>query len=466
MHRSVLLSVALLAVAACSEKSMGPAGTNSRLNQPSFSTGSPAAFTATFGDAVCQNGPGVVNCNIYLLKEDVALNAGPDGATLDDGTYFFAVVAPSGQNAPNDGTPGLLSTDAYTDRDFTVSGGIVSYSGPHAIDSDGDIQLIPYLDTPNPGGVYILAICNITAGYPATPANCKYDAFKVREGGTTEQGNPELSGLKYYDANLNGQFDAGEDGIPGWLITVTGYAGSPVTTGLDGTFDITVDIGQHVLTEQQPGNGWSQTGNTVDQFFDFLHSTTLTSFVYTVDAVGDGVTTGLNFGNVCNLVTPGGRTLGFWSNRNGAALFTSADLAALNAFYLANGTGNQSNFANYAAFRTWLLSATATNMAYMLSAQMAATYLSVQHGFTNGAAIVDYFDSDYDGSYPAPRTVNQEIQYANYLLSLDQTTIVSDALRTEQERVKNILDSVNNGGTFLAPTLADALEACGTPFSF
>jgi len=170
--------VLVCAVAACSDSFTDPSS-NRLISPPTLAAGSPASFTAVYDVATCQNGPGIVNCNIYENKEDVALNAGPDGAALDDGTYFFAVLAPSGQSDPNDGSPNLLSTDPYTDRDFTVASGIVNYPGPHDVDSDGDIQLIPYLNTTNPGGVYILAICELTNGQPVDPSACKYDAFKV-----------------------------------------------------------------------------------------------------------------------------------------------------------------------------------------------------------------------------------------------------------------------------------------------
>jgi hypothetical protein len=479
-----VLGLAALAVAfGCTDgaRQTGPADPTPP--KPLFAGGVAGAAYTTINPAQgdhCLNGTGAVNCNIYDGKEFVWINGGPTSGTsaLSDGDYFFAVLVPGGQNpATTDGLVDNLSDGAngvYTTRIFTVVGNqITAFLGSGHATADGGLQglligLAPFDNTTNPGGVYILAICRLgdTGGaytYPADPSVCKYDAFKIRQGDTNEQGNPELSGLKYYDANANGRFDGSDEGIAGWLITVTNYG--VVTTGVGGTFDVAVSIGQHVLTEQQPGNGWSQTGNTFDQTFSSGNTATLLNFVYTVDAVGDGFTTGLNFGNVCNRITPGGHTMGFWSNRNGQDLITSANVTALNNFNLANATGNQGNFANKGAYKTWLLSANANNMAYMLSAQMSATYLSTLYGFTNGSAIVDYFDSAYDTSFPAPRTVNQEIQYANHLLSLGQTTIVASALRTEQERVKNILDQINNGGTFQAPTLADALSACGTPFA-
>ena len=149
-----------------------------------------AAFTSTNtgvdGTGHCQNGNENVNCNIYDGKQYVWLNGGPSTADVGDGTYFFAVLEPGGQGGnddPNDGTPKNLSDDydTYQDRTFSVSNGTVTYNGPHDSDSN-KIRLMPYADTSNPGGVYILAICSLADGYPVNPSDCKYDAFKIQEG--------------------------------------------------------------------------------------------------------------------------------------------------------------------------------------------------------------------------------------------------------------------------------------------
>src|SRR4051794_25256539 len=122
-----------------------------------------AAFTTTNtvadGTGHCKNGNENVNCNIYDGKQYVWLNGGPSVAYVGDGTYFFAVLAPGGQANPNDGTPKNLSDDfdAYTNRTFTVTGAnITAYGGTHDF-SNNKIRLMSYADTPNPGGVYILA---------------------------------------------------------------------------------------------------------------------------------------------------------------------------------------------------------------------------------------------------------------------------------------------------------------------
>jgi hypothetical protein len=160
-----------------------------------FTTDDPAITSS------CLNGPShttpSVDCNIYGAKEDVWINGGPSGGQnhLSDGSYFFAVLDPGGQPDPNDGSAKNLSSpnDSYGDRTFSVSGGHVdgTYLGPHLYDLTGGgdaslgelIQLAPYNDTSNPGGVYILAICSLDSGYPVDPRSCKYDAFKVKAGG-------------------------------------------------------------------------------------------------------------------------------------------------------------------------------------------------------------------------------------------------------------------------------------------
>ncbi len=154
-----------------------------------------AAFTTVNetvdGTGNCLNGNPLVNCNIYTGKQYVWLNGGPSVAYVGDGTYFFAVLVPGGQADPNDGNTNNLSSpnDAYTNRTFTVSNGTVSYSGTHDF-ANNEIRLMPYDDTTNPGGVYILAVCSLGSGYPVDASTCKYDAFKVQTGTEIQHGLP------------------------------------------------------------------------------------------------------------------------------------------------------------------------------------------------------------------------------------------------------------------------------------
>jgi hypothetical protein len=175
--------IAILATVAAATASLtGVGATADAANNPPV-TG--AAFTTTNtavdGTGHCQNGNEDVNCNIYDGKQYVWMNGGPNTAYVGDGSYFFTVMAPGGQADPNDGSAKNLSDtyDAYTNRTFSVTNGTVSYTGTHDF-ANNKIRLADYADTPNPGGVYILAICSLDKGYPVTASRCKYDAFKIK----------------------------------------------------------------------------------------------------------------------------------------------------------------------------------------------------------------------------------------------------------------------------------------------
>lgn len=224
-----------------------------------------AAFTTVNetvdGTGHCANGNPGVNCNIYDGKEYVWASGGPISAAVGDGDYFFAVLEPGGQGGtqnPNDGTDNNLSDldpttgtgagDDWTNRRFTISDGVISYSGTHDF-SDNLIRLFPYDDTPNPGGVYILAICNLAdatnadatgTGTPGVdPSDCKYDAFKVDTdgGGGPAYDDPTVtkSAAGDYDTTYDWDIDkavdktlvkqVGGSATFDYTVTVTGYDG-------------------------------------------------------------------------------------------------------------------------------------------------------------------------------------------------------------------------------------------------
>jgi hypothetical protein len=175
-----------LAVAATGVLMIGPAG--------AFASGN-AVYTstdATQGGCLNASPTNDKNCNIYESKEDVYLSGGPtNGPGLGEGDYFFAILAPGGQADPTDGAPNNLSnSDAYAARKFHVNAdGSLTNGGTHADGTDVDgravIQAMPYDDTPNPGGVYILAVCKWLgdeegANDATVPSKCKYDAFKIK----------------------------------------------------------------------------------------------------------------------------------------------------------------------------------------------------------------------------------------------------------------------------------------------
>ena len=137
-----------------------------------------------------------VNLNHYDAKEDVYLNGGPglnapdSAAGLPAGTYTFQVTGPKPTQ--------LLSTDPLACRQFTVdASGVIQSVAPsgacaHDTGIDGEdlgitVQLFPYADTPNPGGVYkawVTPTSRLDCGRWAkfgcfVPRYSKTDNFKV-----------------------------------------------------------------------------------------------------------------------------------------------------------------------------------------------------------------------------------------------------------------------------------------------
>ena len=416
------------------------------------------------GNGHCVHGNPAVNCNIYDGKQFVWLNGGPTTGQISDGTYFFAVLEPAGQNDPNDGGANNLSDDYDTvaDRTFTKSGATITYSGPHDFDSP-KIRLAPYADTSNPGGVYIMALCSLASGYPVQPSACKFDAFKVQgEVPVTPFG--VVSGMKYYDANTNGQWDSGEPGIAGWPIDFTDGVSGTLTTDSSGMFSASFVADTYTFAEQVAGSPWMQTGNLVDQSSTSGGATVTLNGdkSYTVVVVDGSTASGLNFGNIC-LGAGGGHTLGFWSNKNGQATMNDGEtmtpeLALLSGLNLRTAGGGDFDPTSYQAFRTWLLGATATNMAYMLSAQLAAMELNVEAGFVSGSALI-YAPGTTSANVNGFATVNAVMAEANTELGLHGLTLSGSPYRSYQEALKNALDNANNNLTFVQP----GPGSCPTP---
>jgi hypothetical protein len=322
------------------------------------------------------------------------------------------------------------------------------------------------------GGVLSHSLTNFV--YSVEVPNDTSDTADNLDFGNIPQGT--VFGGKYYDANRNGKWDDGEVFIDGWKILqnatafFTSGTGALDANGFLANFTRSgLDPGTYTFAEVPSGAGWTQTGNTVSNNQTFTTggasallgpsvTPAVAAFAYRVTIPNDqpSSVSKIYFGNVCSR-TPGGLTLGFWSNKNGLALVDASDFEYLTALNLRNANGSARDFIdtlnkNKTALSSWLTGANATNMANMLSAQLAATVLDVRHGFTNGTIPVD-----------GTTTVNDLITYANSLLANPiaagtfagqngSVTVASSALRTEQDRVKTILDRINNGGSFFPPT--------------
>ncbi len=245
--------------------------------------GTIASGTLLGTPGACDNGtPGhttpFVNCNIYELKTDVFLSGSPNPAALGTGTYFFVVLSPGGQPDPNDATgTKILSTDPSTNREFSSDGsGVIAPLGgsSHAYDSTNNVlQVAPYNDTPNPGGVYILATCKISdtandyqSSVPTVKASdCKYDAFKVNESAVPGASGPTIikdaagAFTRTYTWDISKSVDktlveqTGGNATFTYTVHVTHDAGTPGSIQVTGTITVlnpNTDTMTGVVTDQ------------------------------------------------------------------------------------------------------------------------------------------------------------------------------------------------------------------------
>lgn len=428
------------------------------------------AFAQLSGAIFTSDGFGVlVNGNVYPSKDDVYLNGGPPpnapctSSGLPDGQYYFQVTDPSGAV--------LLSSDDIEERRINVAAGLINnYLGStHAVGvgkCPGSISvgLMPYDDTPNNGGEYKAWITPVEAYSPGSgfygfiPRFTKTDNYKIRHRECTDGDGCEpepvaIIGNKFYDTNTNGSWDqASEPPIPGWRIEKMPPDPADVTyTATSGQYSFLVDpnSGTYTISEVPPPPGFFPAGRWIN--------TTATSGQVTVELVD---VAGPDFGNVC-LGAGGGRTLGFWSNNNGRALFGSDDLTLMQVLNLRNANGSDFNPASYSSFRTWLLNATATNMAYMLSAQLAAMALNVNNGLVSGSSLL-YAPGAQGANGAGFISVSALIAEANTELGLHGLVLSDSPFRSYQEALKNALDRGNNNLNFVQ----SGPEACpfDTPY--
>jgi hypothetical protein len=471
-----LIPIALLAIAGFAllgNRNLTPSATASGF------TG--AIFTSTFDGTT-------PNANIFDhccdgASNGVYLNGGPqneNASGLPPGDYYFQVTDPSGTT--------LLSTDNAVCRQVTVGAngridGAAAASGacahtngtPNPTNGSTPVDLCPFDATPNPGGEYKAWLIPVGAATVDadgkhlifTNDNSKTDNFKCKSHGG-EQPQTAIGGVKYYDLNTNGSLDPGEVGIAGWKITVSftlpdGTSDTVSTfTNAAGEWALVFPAGTtYTACEVLPPNSnYVQTGP--------IPGATTGDGLATANAgkcwegtVGVADTSDLDFFNVC-LGPGGGLTLGFWSNKNGQAAIanctggTAGTLAFLSGLNLRNANGTNFDPTTYAAFRTWILNADATNMSYMLSAQLAAMELNVRCATASGGSLVFAGANPSGCSVPVNAngfiSISSLMSDANTELGADGFTPAGDPNRTCQEFKKNALDAANNNQNFVQPT--------------
>ena len=264
-----------------------------------------AIFTTTVDGSI-------VNENVhYTYKTDVYLDGGPGpnapstAAALQSGDYVYQVTDPSGRY--------LLSNDHISCRAVHVNEfGVISfiYTGTNYVWSHGNwnpvscthnqgtdldysnlgaitVQLYPFDDTPNKGGVYKVWMTPVAyyqgdLNYVPTKANdpvngedyqpgyfhgflprySKTDNFKVFEK-VPRYVTPTITVQKFNDKNFNGIFDNGDEYVTGWKVSETDpllvtndiYTEAVVSAATSGLYTFIEDTPQNTLQTTSYLNG-------------------------------------------------------------------------------------------------------------------------------------------------------------------------------------------------------------------
>jgi len=412
----------------------------------------PGAIFTT--DSTCTE----VNQNIFDNKEDVYVDGGPahpGAAGLPDGSYCVQVTDPSGATVLGKSDPGAVTV---VDGEF-----VQCYQLTSILKTGSSGFTVPgYDDTPNPGGeykVWVSTDCDFINN------STKTDNFQVNNTNPTPTPTPsatptatpsptpcpkgEVCVTTFYDANVNGIQDNGEQEITGWEFRVFGHNNLHLWKQTPRCAYVLA--GDYAVIERHPNE------------LNWIHNTA-TEVEFDVDT---GYTENVTFGNVC-VGAGGGFTLAYWSNRNGQQLETRNDFAALTALNLVTGQGTAQDFTgtltqSKTLLNQFLLGANTTNMANMLSAELATMKLNVVHGFVNGSALVYAPGLSTCGTVTGLNSlgfisINDLMTAANQSLLDHPLTQAGSPDRACQEALKDTLDDANNNKSFV--------QSSPCPFSF
>lgn len=252
-----------------------------------------------------------------------------------------------------------------------------------------------------------------------------YSYFRIGNGtGST------IAGTVFDDLNGDGLEDPGEPGLPGVEIQLIGVGGTTTTTSAsDGSYSFTgLGAGDYeVIQIVDPQSG--RIATTPSFFF--------------VTVAGCGLAPDSDFGQYLEDTNCDGHTIGFWRNRHGIGLVEDHDLLAdLGDLNVVDASGQYFTTSSTSAYKNWLKRANATNMAYMLSAQLTAMHFNVRVGFVSAGCMID------DPSL-GQVSIASVMDDAAASLATDPYTPSGHAQRDYQEQLKNALDAANNNQNWL-----------------
>lgn len=238
---------------------------------------------------------------------------------------------------------------------------------------------------------------------------------------------------KFYDANVNGIQDYNEPPLQGVTFTLGGDATKTGTTDASGKITFTGLVpGNYTVTETMPSGYYATTPTTKNISLELQMK--------------------MDFGNVC--LGPGGlKGMGFWMSKNGKEIMMDngtmePELQSLRILHLRNADGSEFSPFTYDQFNTWLKNANATNMAYMLSAQLAVLFLNYEAGYIKWDSYLytpgcgTFGEGNFSHWYNLYYTVYYNLWSYGY-------TPAGHLQRSYQECLKNALDNANNNLSFV-----------------
>jgi hypothetical protein len=397
------------------------------------STGAPAPVSGSDSNAVAS-----------FDVEEVYLSF----ASLPDGIHRLYVHVTDRLDGIGDE---VLSTNDPADRivDVVKSNGVIDLSLPFTNHLDPSIIL------PLPNGSEVLRLTPVrsSSGEPclfkahmgsvyelsmgfnwpyivrsnSNDPNC-FSAYHYFRIGDATPGS-DVKGEVFEDWDRSGTRDSGEGPLAGWEVRlVTAATTTSVLTDANGVYCFpNVSAGAYTL-ELALLSGYDATSATVAS----------------IQVCGCANQDGADFSAARIQRGCEGRTIGFWRNKNGTALITQYGiLPTLNGLCLADASDTlPAPPATLGAWRTWLQGANATNMAYMLSAQLAAMHCNVLAGNVDPNCVVN-------GGSLGPISIAELMRRAVVELCADGYTPVGDPNRARQEALKSALDAANNNTNWL-----------------
>lgn len=404
-----------------------------------------------------------VNANIYADKRDVYLDGGPGqnapstAAGLDEGNYYFQVTDPSGKT--------LLSTDPVLCREIHVNAvGVIdqyvsdglTYNGNKVCNRDGrqfgkhdtgvdvdhsdvgaiTVQLMPFNNTPNKGGVYKAWItptidfaannCGNGCFHGFVPAHSKTDNFKVRG----KEVPPKINVIKWYDYDEDGVQEVGtapnEVFLPRWKVYITDPVGNTNIGWTPVTID-PADEGTYHICEGNPVEiGWS---HTTPECVDV--------------PVSNGQTATVEFGNVYRTPLSGGLTIGYWKTHTGLDSpdhDPTYDLLPITLGIPGNGIANPEVVVADEATAIAVLTTASEGCSDDCLVQMKAQLLGAK---LNCLKFADFCDATVGLSGP---TVQSVIDDAGQLLDdvANGLIVGEDAIKALAQPLASQLDAINN----------------------